>query len=216
MTTGVSDQSVSPAGTIIDRHGKLAALQAQTGGTLELGCGPARRHPEATTIDALPFDGVDVVGDIFDVLAALPDGSIDAIHSYHFVEHISPLPRLLGECARVLRRGGLMHTVVPHFSNPYFYSDYTHKQTFGLYSFSYLAEDPLFRRRVPRYSVEPEFVLDDVSLGFKAPPPFYVRYALRRVFGMVVNASRLTQEWYEAGWTGWFPCYEIDVRLKRL
>jgi len=198
-----------------DRYGKLAQLVAARRGVLELGCGPARRHADAVTIDALEFEGVDVVGDVFEVLASIPDGSVDAVHSYHFLEHIEPLPRIVGELARILRPGGLLHAVVPHFSNPYFYSDYTHRQPFGLYSFSYLADDPLFRRRVPRYQIDTGLVLDDVRLGFKAPPPFYVRYALRRMLGVVVNSSRLTQEWYEAGWTGTFPCYEIDFSLRR-
>jgi SAM-dependent methyltransferase len=198
-----------------DRLGKLAALAAARGGVLELGCGPARRHPDAVTIDALPFDGVDVVGDVFAALAALPDGSVDAIHSYHFLEHIDPLKDVVTEMARVLKPGGLLHAVVPHFSNPYYYSDYTHRTPFGLYSFSYLADDPILRRRVPRYLLDTGLVLQDVRLGFKAAPPFYLRYALRRALGAVVNCSRWTQEWYEAGWTGWFSCYEIDFALRK-
>ena len=198
-----------------DKDGKLQALIHARGGVLELGCGPARRHAEAVTIDALDFDGVDVVGDIFEVLATVPDGTVDAVHSYHFLEHVEPLGGIVRELARVLKPGGLLHTVVPHFSNPYVYSDYTHRQTFGLYSFSYLSDDPLFRRRVPRYQVDTGLVLEDVTLTFKAPKPFYVRYALRRTLGLLVNSSRLTQEWYEAGWTGVFPCYELDFRVRR-
>lgn len=198
-----------------DRHGRLAVLIRERRGVLELGCGPARRHPEAVTVDALDFDGVDVLGDVFDVLAALPDACVDAVHSYHFLEHISPLQGVIQEMARVLKPGGLLHAVVPHFSNPYYYSDYTHRQPFGLYSFSYLAADPLLRRRVPRYQLDTRLELEDVRLGFKAPPPFYVRYALRRVVGAVVNSTRWTQEWYEAGWTGLLPCYEIDFALRK-
>lgn len=201
---------------MLDKHGKLAGLVRMRQGVLELGCGPARRHPEAVTVDALDFDGVDVVGDVFEVLAAIPDGSVDAVHSYHFLEHVEPLGGIVRELARVLKPGGLLHTVVPHFSNPYFYSDYTHRQAFGLYSFSYLADDPLFRRRVPRYQVDTGLALEAVTLGFKAPPPFYVRYALRRMLGALVNSTHLTQEWYEAGWTGVFPCYEIDFKVRRI
>ena len=68
---------------------------------------------------------------------------------------------------------------------------------------------------MPRYHVEYGLRLVDVTLGFKAAPPFYVRYALRRALGAVVNSTRWTQEWYEAGWTGWFPCYEIDFTVAR-
>ena len=200
---------------MVDKQGKLAELIRTQRGVLELGCGPARRHPDAVTVDALDFDGVDVVGDVFEVLASIPDRSVDAVHSYHFLEHVEPLSRVVGELARVLKPGGLLHTVVPHFSNPYFYSDYTHRQMFGLYSFSYLADDPIFRRRVPRYQVDTGLVLEDVQLGFKAARPFYVRYALRRALGLVVNSTRITQEWYEAGWTGWFPCYELDFNVRR-
>jgi SAM-dependent methyltransferase len=201
--------------TIHDKSGKLAALIAARGGVLELGCGPARRHTDAVAVDALDFDGVDVVGDVYDVLACMPDGCVDAVHSYHFLEHVDGLARIIGELARVLKPHGLLHAVVPHFSNPYFHSVYTHRQAFGLYSLSYLCDDPLFRRRVPRYQVDSGLVLEDVMLGFKAAPPFYLRHVLRRTFGVVVNCSRLTQEWYEAGWTGWFPCYEIDFKARR-
>lgn len=200
---------------VLDKHGRLAGIIRDGSGVLELGCGPRRRHPEAVTVDALDFDGVDVVGDVFEVLALVPDGTIDAVHAYHFLEHIEPLSRIVRELARVLKPGGVLHVVVPHFSNPYFYSDYTHRQTFGLYTFSYLADDPIFRHRVPRYQVDTGLVLANVRLGFKASPPFYLRHALRRALGLLVNSTRVTQEWYEAGWSGIFPCYEIDFTVSR-
>jgi SAM-dependent methyltransferase len=201
--------------SIRDKRGRLAELIAARRGVLELGCGPTRRHADAVAVDALDFDGVDVVGDIYDVLALLPGGCVDAVHSYHFLEHVDGLARITMELARVLRPGGVLHAVVPHFSNPYFHSDYTHRQAFGLYSFSYLCDDRLFRRRVPRYQLDTGLELEDVRLRFKASPPFYVRHALRQALGVLVNSSRLTQEWYEAGWTGWFPCYEIDFTARR-
>jgi SAM-dependent methyltransferase len=215
MPGDTPSRDVAGAPVVVDKQGKLAQLIRTRSGTMELGCGPARRHADAVTVDALDFPDVDVVGDVFQILASIPDGSVDAVHSYHFLEHVAPLAGIVRECSRVLKPHGLLHAVVPHFSNPYFHSDYTHRQTFGLYSFSYLAEDTLFRRRVPRYQLETGLVLEDVHLTFKAPPPFYLRYAFRRTLGAVVNSSRLTQEWYEAGWSGIFPCYELDFRLRR-
>jgi SAM-dependent methyltransferase len=206
----------TPRSGVRDLQGKLATVVASRRGVLELGCGPARRHADAVTIDALDFPGVDVIGDVFEALAMLPDGSVDAIHSYHFLEHVDSLKGIVCEMARVLKPGGLLHVVVPHFSNPYYYSDYTHRTAFGLYSFSYLADDPILRRKVPRYQLDTGLKLEDVYLGFKAGPPFYVRYVLRRMLGVLVNSTRWTQEWYEAGWSGWFPCYEIDFTVRRL
>ena len=207
--------TVGGSNAVRDPGGKLAAIGRERRGVLELGCGPARRHPDAVTIDALAFDGVDVVGDVFAALALLPDACVDEIHSYHFLEHVASLKDLVAEMARVLKPGGRLHAVVPHFSNPSYYSDYTHRTPFGLYTFSYLADDDILRRKVPRYQVDTGLRLEDVRLGFKAGPPFYIRYALRRTFGIFVNLSRWTQEWYEAGWTGWFPCYELDFRLRK-
>jgi len=207
--------AVGGSSGVRDASGKLAAIGRERRGVLELGCGSRRRHPEAVTIDALEFDGVDVIGDVFAALALLPEASVDAIHSYHFLEHVDSLKAIVAEMARVLKPGGLLHAVVPHFSNPYYYSDYTHRTPFGLYSFSYFADDAILRRRVPRYQFDTGLQLTDVRLGFKAAPPFYLRYALRRAVGILVNSSRWTQEWYEAGWTGWFPCYELEFVVRK-
>ena len=202
--------------TIDDRTGRLAGIGRDPGPVmLELGCGQRTRVPGAIGIDVRAYETVDVVGDLFAVLERVPDASVDLVHSSHVLEHVDDLGRLMEELRRVVKQGGRVVTVVPHFSNPYSHSDYTHRREFGLYSFSYLAADGLFRRAVPRYDGHTGFVLVDVRLGFKAAPPMYVRHAWRRMLGVIVNVSRLTQEWYEAGWCWLFPCYEIEFVIER-
>ena len=191
-------------------------MSAEAPATLELGCGNRKRHPEAIGIDAIDYPAVDVVGDVFDVLARIPGGSVKAIYSYHALEHLTDLERLMSELRRVVVTGGRLNAVVPHFSNPYFYSDYTHRTAFGLYSFSYLASDSLFRRRVPRYVRDTGFRLQDVRLRFKAGRPFYVRHAFALLIGGVVNSTRMTQELYERAFCYLFPCYEIEFDLVRV
>ena len=44
------------------------------------------------------------------------------------------------EITRVLKKNGKANIFVPHFSNPYYYSDYTHKRFLGLYTFYYFVE----------------------------------------------------------------------------
>ena len=204
--------STSP---VIDKRGLLPRLATMPRVELEFGVGGHKRHGEAIGVDMRDFEGVDLVGDIWDVLALIPDRSVDAVYSYHFAEHLPDLSRLVREVHRILKPGGLMRTVVPHFSNPYYYSDYTHRSFFGLYTFSYLAEDTLFRRGVPKYLGDTGLVLTDVQLGFKSTPPFYLRHAFRKVLGLLVNMSHLTQELYEAGWAFWFPCYEVRYEVRR-
>lgn len=212
----MTDSHVPPSSPVDDRTGRLASIGRGEGPVvLELGCGPRKRIPGSIGIDMRAYDGVDVVGDVLDVLGAIPAASVDVVHSSHVLEHLDGLAELMRELRRIVKPGGRVITLVPHFSNPYYYSDYTHRRQFGLYSFSYLARDPLFHRRVPHYDGEPGFVLVDVRLGFKAAPPMYLRHAFRRALGVLVNATRLTQEWYEAGWCWLFPCYEIEFVVER-
>jgi ubiquinone/menaquinone biosynthesis C-methylase UbiE len=201
---------------VVDRQGLLARLAEREHVEIELGCGASKRNPQAIGVDALELPGVDLVGDAFDVLAALPASSVDRASSYHFFEHVDDLPRLLDELARVMKRGGELVVVTPHFSNPYFYSDYTHRRTFGLYTFAYLAKCELFARAVPSYGVSPRFEVVDVRLGFRSARQFPVRYGIKRAIGSVVNLTRWTKEFWEENLCWLFPCYEVECRLRRL
>jgi len=199
---------------VIDKRGKLATIGRLSNVELELGCGATRHCGDAISIDALDYEAVDIVGDVFDVLVQFPDHSVDAIYSSHFVEHIEDLVGLVREIERVLKPGGLVRTIVPHFSNPYFYSDYTHKRPFGLYSFSYLSADALLWRKVPRY-VDTPFDLISVKLIFKAPSPFYIARVMSHFVQALVNVCELTKEWYERRVCFLLPCYEVEYVIRK-
>ncbi len=198
---------------VIDKVGVLRNWPADA--VLELGCGDRKRHKTAIGVDSRDLSGVDLVGDVFDVLAAVSDGSVAAIYSYHFFEHISDFERLMQELSRLLKRGGQMEVVVPHFSNPYFYSDPTHRTPFGLYTFCYYASNRLFRRTIPNYQGRHDFTLKSVDLVFKAARPFYIRYALRKAIGTLFNSCSYMQEIYEDLFTGLISCYEVRYELIR-
>lgn len=115
---------------------------------LELGCGNQKIDPIAVGIDMLDFPCVDLVGDMFEVLAEFPAGSVERISTSHFMEHVVNGPLLMSELSRVLRQGGTLTVVVPHFSNPFYYSDPTHRSPFGLYTMAYYCEQsPFFAQR---------------------------------------------------------------------
>jgi ubiquinone/menaquinone biosynthesis C-methylase UbiE len=183
---------------------------------LDLGCGSRKHSPTHIGVDQLDLAGVDLVGDVFDVLAHIPDQSVVSVYSSHFLEHIDDVPRLLSEVARILRAGGSLVTVVPHFSNPYYWSDPTHKSTFGLYTMAYFSDHAPFKRTVPTYEPEVFFDLDEVFLKFKSPRPFYMRFAVRKAIEAAVNVSRATREFYEENMCYLLPCYEIEYAMTRL
>lgn len=198
---------------LVDKSGVLAGDDLLR---LDLGCGSTKRGPEYVGVDLLEQPGVDLVGDIFEALAALGDERVSEVYSSHFLEHVADLPALMLELERVLAPGGRLQLIVPHFSNPYFYSDPTHRQAFGLYTFSYFAEDVVLRRRVPLYGHQPRLRLEEVRLNFRSSVEFRVRHRLKALAGGLVNRNRSLLEFYEENLAWLFPCYELDFRLRKI
>lgn len=183
---------------------------------LELGAGRKKRDPEAVGVDLLDRAGADILGDVYDVLASLPEDSVDRITSAHFLEHIPDLELLLRESARVLRPGGRFLAQTPHFSSPHYYSDPTHRTHFGLYTLGYFVADTPMRRKVPQYIDPMPFIHLRPRYVFYSPRPNYVRYAVKRGIGYIVNASVWSQEFYEENLCWIFPCNEIHYELVRM
>ncbi|WP_296892209.1 methyltransferase domain-containing protein [Thiobacillus sp.] len=200
---------------MLDKNDFLNRLDQLDKVVLELGCGPNKKLMSAVGIDAINYEGVDIVGDIFEVLGKFPEKSVDSVHSFHFFEHIANFQELLDAIARILKPGGDLEVVVPHFSNPYFYSDPTHKTSFGLYTFCYYASESLFSRKVPTYQHAIQFDLISVDLMFKSIRPFFIRHGVKKLFGLIFNSVGYMQEFYEENLSHIVPCYEVRYRLRK-
>jgi SAM-dependent methyltransferase len=183
---------------------------------LDLGCGTTKRDASYVGVDVLAAPGVDVVGDAMEVLRALPDDRVEEIYSSHFLEHVDDLPSLVREVARVLVVGGRCTGAVPHFSNPYYHSDPTHRRPFGLYTLSYLAEDPLLRRRVPTYGLDLRLRVERLELGFRSATEFPLRSRGKQALGRLLNGRRAIQEFYEENLAWLIPCYEVRFELRKV
>ncbi len=149
------------------------------------------------------------------MLKEIKDNSIDQVYSFHFLEHVDNHIEVVNEIIRVLKKNGLMNIVVPHFSNPFYYSDPTHKSKFGLFSFCYFAKSKLFSRTFPKYCQHSNALLVDVKLGFKSYRPYYFRHAFKKLLEIFFNSTRYFQELYEENFTWIFPCYEIRYKVKK-
>lgn len=201
---------------INDKFDKLQNINIHKPVLIELGCGQKKKIPGAIGIDIIDYPDVDIVGDVYDVLKSLPKNSIDEIYAFHFFEHVSDVSLLLAEIARILKTKGRVQIVVPHFSNPFFYSDPTHRSFFGLYTFGYFAKCSNFWRTLPTYALNDSFQLESVRLIFKSYRPFYLRHGIKKVFETLVNISEYTKELYEENFCYIAPCYEVDYRIVRL
>src|SRR5207302_8518297 len=122
---------------LIDKGLVLSNLGEHSPLTVELGCGPRKRYPRSIGVDAIAYDGVDIVGDAMEALRAFPSGAADFVTSSHFLEHVPDVGTFVDEMARVVREGGRLEVIVPHFAQPYFSSDPTLTHRFRLYPSSY-------------------------------------------------------------------------------
>lgn len=179
---------------------------------LDLGCGPAKKTGYIG-IDRLLLPGVDFATDLESGLQFLPDNSVDEIYTSNFFEHIDNLEIMLRECHRVVKPGGIIKVYVPHFSNPWYYSDYTHKRFFGLYTFLYFSDNSnKYERKVPDFYSDFKFRIIEQKLIFKSPP-FRFRNLFRQVLQRIFNSSIYMQELYEDVFCYIFACQEIYTRL---
>lgn len=182
--------------------------------TVDLGCGPNKK-PGMIGIDILPLQGVDIVTNMETGLTELPDNSVDEYITSHFLEHVVNFELLMSEIYRTLKPGGIAKITVPHFSNPYYYSDYTHKRFFGLYSFDYFSTNPTgYKRTIPMYNRNVSFTVISRKLVFKSPV-FWLRNMARKHFWTrIINSGKFIQAQYEDSFTGIIPCSEVVFALK--
>ena len=176
---------------------------------VELGCGRKKKQGRIG-IDKVDLTNVDIVADMEKGLSFLPDRSVDQIHCRSVLEHVANLENLLREIVRVLKKNGRAHIFVPHFSNPYYYSDFTHRRFFGLYSFCYFVDrEGQLRRKVPSFYTDIRIRIVSQRLVFRSS--FKVINPVKKLFGWFVNLHTILQEYYEENLCYAFPCHGIEV-----
>ncbi|MFO7540905.1 MAG: methyltransferase domain-containing protein [Chloroflexota bacterium] len=177
---------------------------------INLGCGN-QQLPGYFGLDRLHRAGVDLICDLNDPLP-IASGSVDHIYAKSLLEHIDELEQLLGEVSRTLKPGGTFYIYVPHWSNPFYYSDYTHRRFFGLASFDYFAETgQQVYRHVPTYS-DIRFETVSVRLLFKSP--FRLLNWLMKAWQWLVNRTVTGQLFFEYHLSALVPCYALEYILR--
>ena len=187
-------------------------LDAGVGLRLNLG-GGERRVPVFFSVDCVASTGPDILADLNEPLADLPDDCVEEITTRHTLEHIQRLMELLGEIHRVTRPTGRIDVTVPHFSNPYGYSDPTHVRFFGLYSFFYFcdeADQP--RRKVPNFYSPMRFRVE--SVAFELMKQSFADKVARALLQGVINRGVGWLDWYERRLARWLPVSEVRYVLR--
>ena len=180
---------------------------------IEIGCGERKQDPNSIGIDIVDGEAVDIVADASRGLSFLPDECVDEVHAYHVIEHFPDTVQTMQEIYRVLKSGGRFIGSVPHFSNPYYYSDPTHKTFFGLYTFSYFTKEQPFRRKVPSHYTQLDFKIRQIKFSFWSP--FLLISVINQAFGLLINSSSIMKEMYEAIFCKFISAHEISFVLEK-
>ena len=111
---------------------------------LDVGCG-WNKVPGAIGIDSNPRAHADVVHDLGVVPYPFPDNEFDEIVCRHVIEHVPDVMALVTELHRIAKPGARLRIVTPHYTNPDWATDLTHRNHFNSYSFNcFIDERQLF------------------------------------------------------------------------
>jgi len=189
-------------------------FQNDSGLKIDLGCGSTKKN-NFIGVDVNYYPGVDYTADLEEGLSFISDNSVDEYFSSHFLEHVQNFEGLLKEIYRTIKPNGKIEIIVPHFSNPYYYSDYTHKRFFGLYTFDYFSsKKQQLKRKVPFYNSMVEFEVLERKLVFKSSFNLFLNLFRKHVFQRIFNSTTYMQELYENLFSRLIPCSEIRFVLK--
>ena len=179
---------------------------------IDIGCGEKKKTGRIG-IDQVNLPNIDIVTDIESGLPFLPDSSVDEIHCRSVLEHIKNFEHLLKEMMRVLKKQGRIYIFVPHFSNPYYYSDPTHVRPFGLYTFYYYVDtEHQLKRKVPNFYSDLRIRI--VSKKFIFRSKFGLSGFLKKAAGRVINSCDFLQEYYEENLAYTMPSHGIEFVIS--
>lgn len=141
---------------------ELTGTSARNERVLDVGCGA---HKVACTIgiDQTPAPGVDVVYDLNSVPWPFAANTFDRAICRHSLAHLESVVRTVEELHRILRPGGVLEIVTPHFSSDNAFTDITSRWFFGSRSMDYFCQSRKLSKY--RYSTA-EFDLLEVRISF--------------------------------------------------
>ena len=107
---------------------------------LDVGCG-MNKHEGAIGLDNNPKTGADVIHDLGQLPYPFPDNEFDTVVSNHAVEHVPDLMAFITELYRITKPGGRIKLITPHYTNPDWATDPTHRNHINSYTFNTFMPD---------------------------------------------------------------------------
>ena len=105
-----------------------------------MGCGLNKR-PGSIGIDRNPASRADVLADLDRFPYPFKDSCFDALQAVHVIEHVSDVIRTMEEFHRLVRPGGEVYIVTPHYTDFSSFCDPTHRWHLNSFSLRYFGEN---------------------------------------------------------------------------
>ena len=102
---------------------------------LDVGCGN-NKYADAIGLDNNPRTAADVIHDLGSLPYPFADNEFDLVVSNHVVEHVPDVMAFVSELYRITKNGGHIRLLTPHYTNPDWATDPTHRNHFNSYSFN--------------------------------------------------------------------------------
>jgi SAM-dependent methyltransferase len=107
---------------------------------LDVGCGK-NKYPGSVGLDCNPGTDADVIHDLDCFPYPFDDNEFDLVVGRHVIEHVPNPMAFVSELHRITRPGGRIRLVTPHYTNPDWPNDLTHRNHLNSYSFQNFIPD---------------------------------------------------------------------------
>lgn len=101
---------------------------------LDIGCGQSKAAGYLG-MDIFPSLGVDVLHSFDEIPYPFKDNTFTEVKMYNALEHVSDFIGTVVEIHRILKPGGVLKVLCPHYSGPDAYRDPTHRTFFAYTTF---------------------------------------------------------------------------------
>jgi len=108
--------------------------------TLDVGCG-INKLAGAIGIDRNPSSRADVICDLDRFPYPFRDSCFDKLQAVNVIEHLSDVIKTMEEFHRLVRAGGEVFIVTPHYTDFSSFCDPTHRWHLNSFSLRYFGED---------------------------------------------------------------------------
>ena len=176
---------------------------------LNVGCGTDIRAGYVN-LDSVALPGVDVVHDLRVLPLPFANESFDEVLCKDVLEHVELVP-VMRELHRILRPGGRLRVISPHFTSAAAWVDPTHRTSFSVETFGFFAQSGARFARA--------YYFDFVFERLESARIVFHRYRWmpwNYLLEPLVNTEVRVQRYFEGtGLSRLFPAANVDLTLIR-